>query len=140
MEEQCYRRFVREHYLDVPEGLDSYLSELYYDNYHYLPGDGFPGPLTYAWRIGDILEQLCQYDPSAPAAPEGTDPVLYFLSDSRRGYCMHYASAATLMLRALGVPARYVQGYTVQTELGQTVRVPDYAAHAWVEVYVDGYG
>ena len=139
-EEQCYRRFVREHYLDVPEGLDSYLSELYYDNYHYLPGDGFPGPLTYAWRIGDILEQLCQYDPSAPAAPEGTDPVLYFLSDSRRGYCMHYASAATLMLRALGVPARYVQGYTVQTELGQTVRVPDYAAHAWVEVYVDGYG
>ncbi len=140
LEEQCYRRFVREHYLDVPEGLDSYLSELYYDNYHYLPGDGFPGPLTYAWRIGDILEQLCQYDPSAPAAPEGTDPVLYFLSDSRRGYCMHYASAATLMLRALGVPARYVQGYTVQTELGQTVRVPDYAAHAWVEVYVDGYG
>ena len=44
--------------------------------------------------------------------------MLYFLSDSRRGYCMHYASAATLMLRALGVPARYVQGYTVQTELG----------------------
>lgn len=140
LKEQCYRRFVREHYLDVPEGLDNYLSELYYDNYHYLPGDGFPGPLTYAWRIGDILEQLCEYDPSAPAAPAGTDPVLYFLSDSRRGYCMHYASAATLMLRSLGVPARYAQGYTAQTEPGHQVRVPDYAAHAWVEVYVDGYG
>jgi len=140
LEEQCYRRFVREHYLDVPEGLDSYLKQLYYDNYHYLPGDGFPGPLTYAWRIGDILEKLCVYDPAAPTAPEGADPVFYFLNDSRRGYCMHYASAAALMLRALGVPARYVQGYTVQTQPGQEVRVPDFAAHAWVEVYVDGYG
>ncbi len=140
LEEQCYRRIVREHYLDVPEGLDSYLKQLYYDNYHYLPGDGFPGPLTYAWRIGDILEKLCVYDPAAPTAPEGADPVFYFLNDSRRGYCMHYASAAALMLRALGVPARYVQGYTVQTQPGQEVRVPDFAAHAWVEVYVDGYG
>ncbi len=138
--QQLYQNYVYGHYLDVPEGMEDYLKQLYYDNYHYLPGDGSPGPLTYAWRIGDILEKLCVYDPAAPAAPEGTDPVSYFLNDGRRGYCMHFASAATLMLRALGVPARYVQGYTVQTQPGQEVRVPDYAAHAWVEVYVDGYG
>ena len=138
--QQLYQDYVYGHYLDVPEGMESYLKQLYYDNYHYLPGDGFPGPLTYAWRIGDILEKLCVYDPAAPTAPEGADPVFYFLNDSRRGYCMHYASAAVLMLRALGVPARYVQGYTVQTQPGQEVRVPDFAAHAWVEVYVDGYG
>ena len=138
--QQLYQDYVYGHYLDVPEGMESYLKQLYYDNYHYLPGDGFPGPLTYAWRIGDILEELCVYDPAAPTAPEGADPVFYFLNDSRRGYCMHYASAAVLMLRALGVPARYVQGYTVQTQPGQEVRVPDFAAHAWVEVYVDGYG
>ena len=138
--QQLYQNYVYGHYLDVPEGMEDYLKQLYYDNYHYLPGDGSPGPLTYAWRIGDILEKLCVYDPAAPAAPEGTDPVSYFLNDGRRGYCMHFASAATLMLRALGVPARYVQGYTVQTQPGQEVRVPDYAAHAWVEVYVNGYG
>lgn len=141
LEERVYRSYVQEHYLDVePEWMGGFLRALYNDNYHYKAGDGFPGPLTYAWRIGDILEKLCEYDPNVPAPPEGTDPVLYFLTGSRRGYCMHFASAATLMLRSLGVPARYVQGYTVQTEPGRQVSVPDYAAHAWVEVYVDGYG
>ena len=140
LEEQCYRRFVREHYLDVPEGLDSYLKQLYYDNYHYLPGDGFPGPLTYAWRIGDILEKLCVYDPAAPTAPEGADPVFYFLNESRRGYCMHYASAAALMLRSLSIPARYVSGFTVESVPDREVAVPDRAAHAWVEVWAPGFG
>ena len=106
--QQLYQDYVYGHYLDVPEGMESYLKQLYYDNYHYLPGDGFPGPLTYAWRIGDILEKLCVYDPAAPTAPEGADPVFYFLNDSRRGYCMHYASAATLMLQN-GVDVRSVQ-------------------------------
>lgn len=138
--ESLYSAYVREHYLDVPEALGGRLRDLYDANYHYRYGDGFPGPLTYAWRIRDILEQLCQYDPSAPAAPEGTDPVEYFLFESRRGYCMHYASAAVLMLRALGAPARYAQGYTVEVLPDRSADVPDYAAHAWVEVYLDGYG
>ena len=135
-----YSSYVRKHYLDVPEELRGRLQDLYYANYHYRPGDGAPGPLTYAWRISDVLEALCEYDPAAPAAPEGTDPVEYFLFESRRGYCMHYASAAVLMLRTLGTPARYAQGYTAQALPDRFTDVPDYAAHAWVEVYVDGYG
>ncbi len=53
---------------------------------------------------------------------------------------MHFASAATRMLRQLGVPARYVSGFSADLTEGQTVNVPDYAAHAWVEIYLEGYG
>ncbi len=88
----------------------------------------------------DYLDALCRYDQSAPAAPEGTDPVLYFLNESRRGYCMHYASAAVLLLRAMGVPARYASGFTAYSIPGRQAAVADRAAHAWVEVWVDGLG
>ena len=64
----------------------------------------------------------------------------YFLTESRRGYCMHFASAATLLLRWIGVPARYVAGYVADVPASGHVRVPDSAAHAWVEVYIEGYG
>ncbi|MCI9366755.1 MAG: transglutaminase domain-containing protein [Oscillospiraceae bacterium] len=93
-----------------------------------------------ARRVAQYLDALCEYDPDVPAVPEGKDPVLYFLMESRRGYCMHYASAATLLLRAMGVPARYVSGFAAESVPGQTVDVPDRAAHAWVEVWVDSFG
>ena len=146
---QQYQDYVYAHYLDMPEELRASVTrlsreaaELFPDYLGYYNGaDRFrDSPVEAALAVGRFLDGRCQYDPDAPAAPAGTDPVLYFLNESRRGYCMHYASAAALMLRALGVPARYVQGYTAQTQPGQEVRVPDYAAHAWVEVWADGYG
>lgn len=101
---------------------------------------------TYLWTmesaqaIADYLDSITQYDPDTPATPEGEDFVTYFLTESRRGYCMHYASAATLMLRAMGIPARYVTGYVADVPSSGHVNVPDSAAHAWVEVYIPGYG
>ena len=50
------------------------------------------------------------------------------------------ASAATLLYRALGIPARYVIGYVGDTKAGQYVNILAQNAHAWVEVYVDGLG
>lgn len=92
--------------------------------------------------------------------PAGTDPVQYFLETGKEGYCMHYASAATLVLQELGVPARYASGFIVKEGLfskegGGTISkkdysqknqnsyiatVKDYYAHAWVEIYMDGIG
>ena len=101
---------------------------------------------TYLWTmesaqaIADYLASITQYDPNTPATPEGEDFVTYFLTESHRGYCMHYASAATLMLRAMGIPARYVTGYVADVPTSGHVNVPDSAAHAWVEVYIPGYG
>ncbi len=93
-----------------------------------------------AQAVADYLASITQYDPNTPATPEGEDFVTYFLTENRRGYCMHYASAATLMLRAMGIPARYVTGYVADVPSSGHVNVPDSAAHAWVEVYIPGYG
>src|SRR5699024_5072327 len=101
---------------------------------------GTPDPVVYAQMVADYLASIAAYDPDTPATPEGEDYVTYFLTESRRGYCMHFASAAVLMLRWIGVPARYVAGYVADVPASGHVRVPDSAAHAWVEVYIEGYG
>ena len=61
----------------------------------------------------------------------------WFLAESDTGYCVHFATAATVLLRAAGIPARYVTGYMVNCEAGQTVTVESDRAHAWVEYYDD---
>lgn len=164
----AYQDYVYDNYLYIPAQLDRHaLNQFCADNGVYgivLHGYGsfqtssqsvqtnqgtavlldklseYKGPIQVAQDIAALLDELCEYDPETPAAPEGEDPVLYFLNDSRRGYCMHFASAAALMLRSLGIPARYVSGFTVVPQPGRTVDVPDRAAHAWVEVWVDGFG
>lgn len=136
-----YPEFVYDHYLDVPEELRDCLSQFCADYDIYGVDQEGPGdPLLVAQRAATALDWLCTYDQSAEAPPEGEDPVLYFLNESRRGYCMHFASAATLMLREMGIPARYVSGFTAQSLPGQQTDVPDRAAHAWVEVWVQGFG
>ena len=63
-----------------------------------------------------------------------------FISEYKEGICQHYASAATLLYRTLGIPARYTTGFAAQTLAGKTTDVLEKMAHAWVEVYVDGIG
>lgn len=89
----------------------------------------------------DRLAQTTQYDRNTPAPPAGRDYVDWFLNESKQGYCMHYATAATLLLRTAGIPARYVSGYVMYAPWrGGRVEVTDHAAHAWVEAYLDGVG
>lgn len=61
----------------------------------------------------------------------------YFLFTSKKGYCMHFATAFVLMANEMGIPCRYVQGYVV--DRGNTV-VRQSNAHAWPEVYFDNVG
>ena len=141
-----YAEYVYNNYLDVPEDLQEILDT--YANYAmgHLLYEGIPSFYDFAQRIqitklfSEYLNAHCQYDDNAPAAPEGVDPVYYFLTESHRGYCMHYASAVTLMLRAVGVPARYVSGFAAEVSPDRRTDVPDRAAHAWVEVWIDGFG
>ncbi len=144
--EVLYRDFVREHYLDVPAEFAEYIESLsgieealspYLDEYLW---PQLQNPALAANAVADYLADLCEYDPNTPAVPDGEDFVLYFLTESHRGYCMHFASTAVLLLRQLGIPARYVSGFTADLSAGETVNVPDSAAHAWVEIYLDGFG
>lgn len=100
------------------------------------------------------------------ATPRGKDFINFFLEKNRKGYCAHFASAATLIFRQMGIPARYVEGYAFNLEaalasdineykeykdyyqgysdIGESavldVEVTDAMAHAWVEIYVEGFG
>lgn len=144
--DEAYRQFVYRHYLNVPEELEEVLQN-WWDRWASVSAD----PWTYSSvfsagssskdidRIAGLLELTAKYDLNTPAIPEGEDFVEYFLTESRQGYCVHFASAAVLLLRQVGVPARYVSGYTAEINNGETL-IPDSAAHAWVEVYLDGRG
>lgn len=83
-----------------------------------------------------------RYNLGIAAPPEDADGVDHFLFEAREGYCDYYASAMTVLLRAAGVPARYVLGYApgqYDAGRGQFV-VREYNYHAWTEVYFQGYG
>ncbi len=91
--------------------------------------------------VQDYLKDAAVYDISPGMTPISEDFVDYFLFENKKGYCMHFASAATLMFRILGVPARFVEGYVVHaTDANTDVEVKDQSAHAWTEIYIDGFG
>ena len=64
----------------------------------------------------------------------------YFMLESKQGYCTHYATAFTLLARAKGYPARYVQGYCVPMLGERKATVTASMAHAWPEVYIEDVG
>ena len=151
---------VSDRYLDIPEEnrqvIDDFCKEA-----------GFSG------NKDTIDEELTQYfidnypyTMRPGRTPEGEDFVNYFLTTNKKGLCAHFASAATLVFRHYGIPARYVEGYAVSyltvtdseiiegadyddwfdgdNELGETavvsVDIDDSMAHGWVEIYDDEFG
>ena len=82
------------------------------------------------------------YNLDIPGPPEGADGVDHFLFELRQGYCDYYASSMAVMLRAVGIPARYVLGYTSGFYNPQTGTwdVLQLNYHAWAEVYFPEYG
>lgn len=90
--------------------------------------------------ICDLVRQSASYDLSTRRMPVGEDFAMWFLEESETGYCVHFASAAAVLLRAAGIPSRYVSGYLVSTVAGEQVTVYQKNAHAWVEVFIVGAG
>lgn len=74
-----------------------------------------------------------------PLAPDLIDDLMF---GSRTGYCEHFASAFTFMLRVAGVPARVVTGYQggERNPLGDYLIVRQSDAHAWVEAWLADQG
>ncbi|NRB71421.1 MAG: DUF3488 domain-containing transglutaminase family protein, partial [Xanthomonadales bacterium] len=65
-----------------------------------------------------------------------------FLFETRSGFCEHYASAFTVMMRMAGIPARVVTGYQGgwYNELGEYLLIRQSDAHAWAEVWLPAVG
>ncbi len=116
--------------------------------------------------VKEYFQENIPYTLKPGATPRDEDFINYFLTNNRKGYCAHFASAATLIFREMGIPARYVEGYAFSLEtalasdinkdkvysdyyngysaLGESavidVEVTDAMAHAWVEIYIDNFG
>lgn len=77
-----------------------------------------------------------------PGAPDSRDPIERFLFDTRAGHCEYFATSMVLMLRTLGIPARYVTGYSVseKSPFGDYMVARDSSAHAWVESWFPDRG
>ncbi|HUH32287.1 MAG TPA: DUF3488 and transglutaminase-like domain-containing protein [Rhodanobacter sp.] len=75
-------------------------------------------------------------------APLGRNAVDDFLFNTREGFCEHYASSFTVLMRSAGIPARVVTGYQggYWNKLGDYLLVRNSDAHAWSEVWLAGRG
>jgi transglutaminase-like putative cysteine protease len=80
------------------------------------------------------------YTLSAPLL--GRDSVDDFLFGTRAGFCEHFSSSFTFLMRAAGIPARVVTGYQGGAWIagGDYLLVRRSDAHAWSEVWLDGRG
>lgn len=96
--------------------------------------------------IFDYLRENMTYDETVRTMNGSGDFLQYTLERSGHGYSVHYATAAVLMLRYIGVPARYVEGYYLSAEdaarykAGEAITLTEENAHAWAEYYVSGVG
>jgi hypothetical protein len=81
-----------------------------------------------------------RYSLTLPEVPEGVGPLTHFLEQARSGHCEYFATSAVLLLRAAGIPARYVRGWSVQeySSLEDAWIGRDSHAHAWVIAHIDG--
>lgn len=97
-----------------------------------------------AVAVAGYLQKGYTYSLKTRVPPSSADFTDDFLFGTRQGYCVHFATAMTVLLRSSGIPARYVQGYgpgtAVPGSVPQRYSVTSGDAHAWVEVYFPGAG
>ena len=133
--EKSYRAFVEKNYLAIDQETADYMMYI-------IDEQGFNR------SDKEIVAKVAQYIRSAAAynleyntaMDSEPNPVIAFLSTYKEGVCRHYAAAATMLYRALGIPARYTVGFVAEAEADTAVDVTAKMAHAWVEVYIDGIG
>lgn len=136
-EAENYKAFVYDTYLEIPRKTQIELRRI-------ADQEGFlDSELTVSEKIEMVKNYISNsktYSLKTPKMPSGKDFATWFLNESDTGYCVHFATAGTLMLRALGIPARYVTGYYATAYANQTVTVTTDNAHAWIEYYSDTTG
>ena len=140
---------------DTSDGVRSYLQmESAYREFAY--SYALTVPAEFRAQLGAVLDQCCEsYGPADSLTKEqaqtaalaflescfdGSGDIALPLADTADGTTYQYATVAALALRYYGIPARYVEGYTVKTTENEPTSVDASAAGAWVEVYQDGIG
>lgn len=91
-----------------------------------------------AAAIMNYLKSNYSYSLNVSQVPEDVDFVEYFLYREKKGYCTYFATAATMMFRIAGIPARYVEGFNMDDEQDSSglYLVRNHRAHAWTEILI----
>lgn len=135
--ETVYPAWVTERYLQLPEDLPERVKLLAEE----LTKDQ-TNNFDRAMEITRFLRTEMVYSASAPQAPEGSEPIDWFLFEGKQGFCNYYASAEVLMLRSIGIPARLAAGFSEgdydSNEEAYVVKIGN--SHAWPEVFFPGLG
>lgn len=144
--EESYRAFCQVDCCEVPEMLEGFQQEIR------------SVMAEKKWRAQENLEEITawirqylaenyHYQLIPPELPEGADALAFFLTESKTGNSVHFASAAVMLYRMFGIPARYVVGYEVPASLFTaqvngiyTATVQGDQSQAWAEIYVPGVG
>ncbi len=133
--EKEYRKFVYENYLQVPADTAAALEKIARE-----AGLNANSKEIIA-EVAKFIQNAAVYNLKYDRGLDGeSDIVVAFLTEYKEGICQHFASAATLLYRTLGIPARYVEGYVAVTDSNKYVNVQAKNSHAWTEVYMDGFG
>lgn len=141
--ESYYNAFVYGQYTEVPRDIMTLLQvhlkmEPAGEGTHLAYEDANAAVMGYLNQKITYSEEITEFT--------GGDFLKNFMEVSAKGYSVHYATAAVMMYRYFGIPARYVEGYLITPELVKDaesyseISVTGKEAHAWVEIYQDGIG
>lgn len=137
--EGAYRQNVYHRYLDIPDDAADVLENCLG------PKENLSTTEAKARILGYLTENI-SYSEEPRGPKDEKDFLRYFLEENKKGYSVHYATAAALMMRYYGIPARYAEGYIITSddisdmEEGDALEVYGNRAHAWAEYYLDGVG
>ena len=126
--ESAYRDFVDSYALTVPQEFSDEMGALLEETKQ---------TLNFSGELSKEQSQLCALSFLKSCFDGNTSLPL---DSTVKGTTYQYATVAVLALRYYGIPARYVEGFTVKTAENENVSVTDENAGAWVEVYQDGVG
>ena len=101
---------------------------------------GCETPYEKALGIQRFLRENYRYSLNVQVPPDGVDFLAWFLIGEKQGYCTYFATAMTMLCRIAGIPARYVTGYLAAPDDNGLAVVTGEEAHAWTEVYLNGFG
>lgn len=93
-----------------------------------------------AKAVEKYLRQNYKYTLKPPKLTSQDEFTDHFLFEGKEGYCTYFATSMSVLLRAAGVPCRYVEGFLAEYKGTETREIRGTNAHAWVEVYFDDYG
>lgn len=133
-EDPLYSQILSD-YTVLPDHLQEQVYQIAWDAI-----EGAETPYDKAYALQTYLARSFTYTLDVEMQPENLDFVSTFLLSTKEGYCTHFASAMTVLCRMVGLPARYVEGYLAEPDESGHAYVTGMNAHAWTEVYFEGFG